>query len=217
MIDIRLADQQNGLQWCQEQVKQYHYLHKPVDVRSSPVAYIVTLDNRRVGCLIFGRPEATRVNGWYGSVEDTLTHKCRITRWQILNLARIWLHPDIQSGGACYIKNAATRVIAKSLQSIVYDYLVVRPPVWMEEPYEIAEVLSYCDKTIHQGTLYRASNFHLMRTNERGIETYAMPVRRLTHAEKRTISELSWHSKRCQRLRAARTQMTLWESVEGAS
>ncbi len=94
-----------GIAWAQEQVARFHYLKKPIDVRCSVQGYIILLDLRRVGCLLFGRPEAQRCNGWYGSVEDVLSGKCRITRWQILNLARVWLDPIIQRGGEHYIPN----------------------------------------------------------------------------------------------------------------
>jgi len=169
------------------------------------------LQDDPIGCLIFGRPESTRVNGWYGSVEDIATGKCYLSRWQILNLARVWLHPSIQHDGANYIANAATWVVAQSLRRVVYDYLIEKPPVWMQEPYEIREVLSYCDTRIHQGTLYKASNFHLVRTNAKGIETYARPVRHLTHAERAQIARRSQEDKRCQKLRAQRAQLSLFE------
>ena len=212
ILSLDLADT-NGLHWCQTQVQHHHYLHKPVDVRSSPVAYILTRDGERVGCLIFGRPESTRCNGWYGSVADVASGKCRITRWQVLNLARVWLSPDIQQGGLRYVENAATWCIAQALRRVVFDYLTVKPPVWMHEPYEIREVLSYCDTRVHTGTLYRASNFAHMRINDYGIETYMRSVRRLSHAEKATIHQHSEQSKRCQKLRATRAQMQLWEEV----
>jgi hypothetical protein len=76
MLSITLADRY-GLRWAQEQVIHHHYLHTPVDVRCSPLVYLITLFDKQVGCLIFGKPEATRVNGWYGSVEDVRTGKCR--------------------------------------------------------------------------------------------------------------------------------------------
>jgi hypothetical protein len=208
MISIQLADKQ-GLAWAQSQVMQFHYLHKSVDVRCSPIAYQVMLQSESVGCLIFGRPESTRVNGWYGSVSDVLSGKCRLTRWQVLNLARVWLHPSIQHGGERYIENAATWVIAQALRRVGYDYLVCKSPVWMEEPYEIRDVLSYCDTSIHQGTLYRASNFALIRKNDKGIETYARSIRRLTHAEKAHIRQCSQADKRAQKLRRERDTQQL--------
>ena len=165
MLRIALADKE-GLEWAQHTVEISHYLKKRVDVRCSPVAYTILYGDERVGCLIFGRPESTRVNGWYGSVEDVLHGKCPLTRWQILNLARVWLHPDIQHDGCRYIENAATWVIAQALRRVVADYLLCKPPVWMQEPYEIRHILSYCDTSIHTGTLYRASNFELVRKKQ---------------------------------------------------
>jgi hypothetical protein len=213
-LHLELADKA-GLRWSQEMVAQYHYLKHPVDSRCSPLAYHVMLGDERVGCLIFGRPEATRVNGWYGSVEDIASGKCRLSRWSIINLARVWLHPSIQSGGEHYVRNAATWAVAQGLQRVVYDFLVSKPPVWVEEPYEILECLSYCDTSIHQGTLYKASNFKLMRKNERGIETYARPLRRLSHAEHKHIQECSRRDKRAQKLRSDRQwqQLSLLDEV----
>jgi hypothetical protein len=101
MLTVTLADK-SGLKWAQEQVLQHHYLHTPVDARCSPVAMLVKLFDRSVGCLIFGRPEATRVNGWYGSVEDAQTGRCQLTRWEILNLVRVWLDPSLQPEGEWY-------------------------------------------------------------------------------------------------------------------
>jgi hypothetical protein len=212
MLQLLVADKV-GLQWAQEQVIAHHYLHKPVDVRCSPLAYLISYQEKPVGCLIYGRPESQKVNDWYGSVGDILTGKCYLSRWQILNLARVWLHPSIQQNGEHYIANAATWVIAQSLRRVVYDYLIEKPPVWIEEPYEIREVLSYCDTRIHHGTLYKASNFQLRRANKKGIETYARTVRRLTHAEKREIAARSQADKRCQKLRLERAieRPSVWE------
>lgn len=62
------------------------------------------LFERPVGCLIFGRPEATKVSGWYGALEDTRRSPddpkyCPLTYWQILNLARVYLDPRLQYDG----------------------------------------------------------------------------------------------------------------------
>ena len=224
MLTVALAEK-SGLQWAQEQVKEYHYLHTPVDDRCSPVAMLVTLFDERVGCRIFGRPEATRVNGWYGSVEDVQTGKCRLTRWEVLNLARVWLDPSLQKEGEWYHpqeligpsilpgfydrrrnwqSSAASYVIDQALEQIVFSYLVYKPPVWMDEPYQIREVLSYCNSRKHKGTLYQASGFTLVRTNKHGIETYVRPVRSLTLAEQATIAQHSLHDPRCKKLREAR-------------
>jgi len=126
-LTITLADQR-GLVWAQEQVTRYHYLHRPVDARCSPVAYLVLdEDGQRLGCLIFGRPQAQRVSGWYGSVADVEAGRCGLSRWQIINLLRVWLSPLIQCGGTRYVPNAGTQVIAAALSRIGYDFLLVRP------------------------------------------------------------------------------------------
>jgi hypothetical protein len=212
-LSLQLADDR-GLAWAQQMVCQYHYLHTPVDTRCSPVAYLVLLNGDRVGCLIFGRPESARTYGWYGSIEDT--HRslsdpkyCPLTRWQVVNLARVWLSQDIQRGGKSYIPNAATYIIGQALKRIPYDYLMVRPVVWCDEPYEIRQVLSYCNARVHQGTLYRAANFRLLRTNEHGIQTYVRDLRRLTHAEHLAIRNASQMSERARRKRSDREEKRL--------
>jgi hypothetical protein len=207
-LSIQLAGK-DGLRWAQEQVIAFHYLHHPVDVRCSPLAYHVLLEGERVGCLIFGRTESTKCLGWYGSVEDVRSGKCRLTRWELLNLARVWLHPSLQQGNHRHIKNAATYVIAQALRRVPYDFLINKPPVFPEEPYEVRECLSYCDTRIHHGTLYKASNFKLVRKNDYGIETYAIPLRRLTHAERAHILVRSQQDKRAQKLRLAKEYQQL--------
>jgi hypothetical protein len=210
-LTLQFADKA-GIAWAQEQVTRFHYLKKPVDVRCSIQGYIIFLDLCRVGCLLFGRPESVRCTGWYGGVEDVLSGTCRITRWQILNLARVWLDPMIQRGGEHYIPNAATQVIAQALQCIPYDYLRARPPVFLDEPYEITECLSYCDTRIHRGTLYKAANFHLVRENSKGIQTYSRPLRRLTHAEKRDITRVAYQSPRYNAFQAKR-RLDTWQEI----
>jgi len=207
-LTLALADKA-GLQWAQSMVTQYHYLKKPVDIRSRPISYHVLQGGERVGCLIFSRPESTFCRGWYGSVEDVQFGICPLTRWQVLNLSRVWLHPSIQQGGAHFIASAASQVIGQALKRVGYDYLIEMPVLWMEEPYEIAQCLSYCDTRVHQGTLYRACNFRWMRKNEDGIETYVRPLRRLTHAEHRHIQARSEHDPRAQRLRRERDYQQL--------
>ena len=175
--------------------------------------------------MIFGRPEATRCGDWYGSVSDARTGKCRLTRWEVLNLARVWLDPCLQREGKWYHpqgligpsvlpgfydrklywhSSAASYVIDVALEQIVFQYLVCRPLVWMEESYQIREVLSYCDSRRHKGTLYRTSGFTLVRRNARGIETYVRPVRSLSYAEQAVIALRSQQDPRCRKLREAR-------------
>lgn len=204
LLRIHLASDKE-LQWAQDKVIEHHYLHAPVDNRCRPIAYIVTLQQERVGCLIFGRPESTACYPWYGSVHDVQTGRAHLSRWELINLARVWLDPMVQRGGASYIANAATYVIAQALSRVVVDYLILNPPIFLEEPWQLRECLSYCDTQFHRGTLYRAANFSLVRENRRGIQTYVRPLRHLTHQEQALITRLTEQHPRSRRYRAQRS------------
>ncbi|WP_220211440.1 DndE family protein [Reticulibacter mediterranei] len=175
-----------------EMVARYHYLRTPVDARCSLLAYLVLLGGQRIGCLIFGRPEATRVGTWYGSAEDKRTGRCQFSRWEILNLSRVWLDPIVQPGGLWYAPDIlpgfhdrqgkfhstlASTCVQVVLDCVVIDYMIAYPPVWTEEPYCLAQCLSYCDPRYHRGILYQQAGFQLMRENARGLQTYAKPLR----------------------------------------
>lgn len=201
------------LRWSQEQVTKHHYLHAPVDIRSSPLAYTICLrDGPRVGCLIFGRPEATRCYDLssrltYGSYEDVIAGRCEYDRWEIINLARVWLDPVIQRGGNRYVPHAASQMIAKALQRVRYDYLAIRPPVDCSRPYQLRVCLSYCDTRIHSGYLYRVCRFKLARTNHDGIATFMRRLPSLDDEQDRQIRRLSKQHPRSQRIRSERQNM----------
>lgn len=225
MITLQLATP-NGLTYAQQVVIKHHYLRAPVDSRCSPVAYLVALQAGAcptIGCLIFGRPEATRCYQGgltYGSLKDKQDGRCQFDRWEILNLARVWLDPRVQTGGCWYTpsllpgytdrrgvwrSSLASWCIQAALERIGYDYLTVRPPVYPDEPYEIRAVLSYCQTPLHKGTIYRAAGFDLARTNERGIETWYTPkVAPLTNYQHDQVRKAAYHSPRGIRLRAQR-------------
>lgn len=203
-LTVELASPSDAA-WAREQVITHHYLHKPVDVRCSVLTYVVLHAGERVGCLIFGRPESTRCyQGMftYGSTEDVHAGRARYSRWEILNLARVWLAPTIQRDGMCYVPNAATQVIGQALQRVVVDYLMRFPPVTLDEPWRIREVISYCDMRVHNGTLYRAAGFRLVRTNTDGIQTYARPARGLQGHERKQVEQRAEQSPRSRRYRS---------------
>ncbi len=222
MLSLTLADAA-GLRWAQAQVARHHYLQAPVDVRCRPLAYLIRLFDRPVGCLIFGRPEATKVLGWYGSVEETLTGVCPLSRWQILNLARVYLDPCIQRGGAFahpdglvgpsilpgfydrqhrWKSTCASYVIELALARVSFDFLYHRPPVFLDQPYEIVHIISYCNAKLHKGTIYRAAHFERVRVNAQGIETYRRAAQPLTPEEHAIIALRSQEDQRARRLRS---------------
>ena len=217
-------------EWAQQQVAAHHYLRKRVDPRSRPFVYTVHVQNRAypVGCLIFGRPEATRCydgNLTYGSQADVASGRAQYDRWSELNLARVWLDPCVQPGGACYCRDIlpgyvdrrgvwrstlASTAIRVALKFVGYDYLKAHPPVDCSQPYCIEAVLSYCDLAQHKGTIYRAAGFTLARRNERQIETwFTTDVAPLTEREDATIRRFADQSPRSLRIRARRSQLEL--------
>ena len=195
------------LDWAQAMVKEHHYLHAKVDQRCTPFAYVVELNGERVGCLIFGRPEATRCYAGkftYGSFDDVQAGRAKYDRWEVLNLARVWLDPRIQQGGEMYIPKAASTVIKMALEMVGFNYLEAHPPVDCRYPYQIRCVLSYCDTRIHSGYVYMVSRFKLARMNKSGIQTWIKPVGRLGFSEDLRIRFLSIGNPRSRRIRMER-------------
>lgn len=209
---------------AQDLVARRHYLGKPVDPRCSIEGYGVLVGGRPVGVFILGRPQATACYPWYGSVEDVLSGRASCTRWQVLNLARVYFDPGVQPGGALHQPGAlpgfvdrrgvfrstlGSVAITLLAERVVVDYLVARPPCFLDEPYELRWLLSYCDTRLHRGALYRASGFELARTNPAGVHTWRLPLRALTAGEHTTIHAAAARSPRSIAYRARRAQLVL--------
>lgn len=209
-----------GLAWAQATVREQHYRRCPVPGRACPEGWAVRLGEvGRVGCLIVGRPQATVCRPWYGSVEEARAGVVECTRWEVLNLARVWLSPDVQPGGrwhgpgwlpgytdrrGVFRSTLASAAIALLAGEVGAGYLRSRPPVYLDEPYEVRWLLSYCDTRHHKGTIYRASGFELHRTNRDGLQTWRLPLRPLTTAEHEAIARASAADQRAWRFRALR-------------
>lgn len=226
-IHLKILDKP-GIAWAQGIVAAHHYLYRPIDTRCSVEGYAVHLDTAPglgpVGCLLFGRPQATRLYPWYGSVKDVHTDRAAVTRWQVLNLARVWLDPRVQSGGeSCrpglvpgfhdrrgvWRPSLASAAIRAAMATVGLDYLLRRSPVYLDEPYQIDWLLSYCDTRLHKGTIYRAAGFELYRTNADGIQTWRVRLPALTAAQHRAIRAQSRRDPRAIRYRAQRAQLAL--------
>ena len=142
MIALALATPAEA-RWAHTQVVEHHYLHRPVDARCSVLTYLVTLHGEPVGCLMFGRPESTACYQGactYGSLADVERGRAHYSRWELLNLARVWLDPAIQRGGRWFVPNAATRAIGMATKRVVYDYLAHFHPVTLDAPWELRQV-----------------------------------------------------------------------------
>ena len=221
-ITLRPLDP-DGMAKAQRLVTAHHYLHRPVDPRTSPEGYTVHLhgpgSDHTIGVLIFGRPEATVCRPFYGSLVDLAAGRVELSRWQVLNLARVWLDPLVQAGGGLYHpwllpgfrdrrgvwhSTLASTVIRMALERVGHDYLVHRPPCFLNEPYLIRSVLSYCQPEYHKGTIYRATGFRLERVNRRGLQTWRIDIPALTAAQDAEIRRLAQHHPRSIAFRTAR-------------
>jgi hypothetical protein len=229
VIHLELLDRESLRTWGRDFLAQFHYLRKLPDSRTSLEGYAVHLgDSNRIGLITFGRPQATRCKDWYGSVKDVITGRCEITRWQVLNLSRLALHPKYQIGGECYTpehipgftdrfgkfrSTLASKVIQAAMERVNFDYLIRRPPVYLDEPYEIKWLMSYHDTRIHRGIIYRASGFAEYYLNDDGIQTWRQPLPALTAEQDAVIRQASLVSKRAQEYRAKRAQLQLFDQL----
>lgn len=217
----------DGRRWAAMHIERGHYLHKMPDPRTSFEVYSIGLHGRLIGALVFGRPEATRCADWYGGVDDVKARRCDVTRWQVLNLARVWVSPDYQAGGALcrpdvvpgyvdrrgmFRSTLASDALRAAMRVIGFDYLVRRPPCFLDEPYQIAWLLSYCDTRLHRGTIYAASGFERYRVNERGIETWRVRLPELTDGQDAEIRAVADVHPRSVRYRHERAQLSMYES-----
>jgi hypothetical protein len=156
----------------------------------------------------------------YGSQAAVAAGRAQYDRWAVLNLARVWLDRTVQQGGCWYDpaflpgftdrrgvwrSTLATTVIGMALQHIGTDYLIAHPPCFLNEPYRIHVVLSYCDTRRHSGTIYRAAGWQLARTNARGLQTwYTTRVAPLTPDQDAAIRTLAQQCARSRRVRSQR-------------
>lgn len=209
-----------GLDWAQAIVTRHHYRRSPVPGRACPEGWAVTsLDLGRIGCLVVGRPQATRCLDWYGSVEDAEAGRTDVTRWQVLNLARVWLAPAVQAGGVhhepfllpgytdrrgVWRSTLASEALRRLAERVGFEYLLSRPPVFLDEPYEVRWLLSYCDSRQHRGVIYRAAGWELHRTNDDGMQTWRTPLPTLTPQQHAAIARASAECPRARRFRGER-------------
>lgn len=201
----RDTNEYRSAQW---NITRHHYLRRWPDPRTSVEVYEI---NRAwlggtIGYLVFGRGEATRCGTWYGSVDDVRAGRCEVTRWQVLNLARVWLEPAYQATGVyhqlrmipgfvdrrgVFRSTLASEILRAAVQVIGYEYLIHRPPCFLDEPYQIEWLLSYCDTRLHRGTIYAAAGFERYRVNRNGIETWRIRLPALTDHQHKVIRSVS--------------------------
>lgn len=214
MLTLHLATRAEQ-RWAQQIVVAHHYLHQRVHDTCSPMAYVVrhAAIEEPVGTLIVSRLESTACYDpmsrlTYGSAADVASGRAQYDRWELLNLARVWLDPRVQRGGAHHVEHGASTLIRALMQRVHYDWLQHLPPVDVTQPYQLRMLVSYCDTRVHTGFIYRAARFRLMRSNARGIQTFAHRLAPLSAAQDEHIRRLSAIHPRAIRIRATRAAVT---------
>ncbi len=163
------------LRWAQHIALNLHYLHRQVHDLAYPFAYAIldNASNQAVGMLMLAAPHFTRCREMFG-------YPGLPTKWQVLLLSRIWVEPDWQTevaqledgsiqlsgpvktdrNGKQHSLCVASCAIAQMLKRVDQDWLAHHPPRYLDQPYQIEKILSYCDPAQgHTGTLYKAANF----------------------------------------------------------
>jgi hypothetical protein len=159
-------------------VERDHYLRRWPDPRSLPFAYCLSVDGHRTaadgrpfGLVVMKKPQHHRQRGLFG-------YEGLPTGWQVLDLARVWVHPELQAvqwnglgrptrgedgtkvrREARHTLNVFSRMVSAVLRRVQLDWLAHHPPVFPELPYHVELVISYCELEHHDGAGYRAANF----------------------------------------------------------
>ena len=157
-----------------ETIETRHYLHRYPDARSLPFGYRLIVngsdfaaDGLPHGIVIMKKPQHLKQRFLFG-------YPGLPTQWQVLDLARVWVHPQWQrrdeSGHALCM---FSRMVSRVMKRVQRDWLVHHPPRYPHLPYHIELIISYCDLLHHEGTGYRASNFKSFGvTSDRTKEVY---------------------------------------------
>lgn len=179
-LHITLGDAVD-LEWAQRVVTEQHYLKSPVDPRARAMCYRIWHrgHQHRLGTIILGCPHATRCSGWWG-------YPGLPTQWQVVDLCRIWVDPELQVGGRfCQAGEVpgftdrqgrwrpavASWAIAEVLSKVQRDRVALWPPVYLDQPYHIRLAISYHDPQYHRGTIYQASRAEPMYVDASGQPT----------------------------------------------
>jgi hypothetical protein len=138
-----------------ERCEKDHYLKRWPDPRSLPFAYVVKVDGqthapdgRINGLLVFKKLQHHKQRGLFG-------YPGLPTAWQVLDMARVWIHPDHQRPGL----NLFSRAVGMAMKRVQRDWIDHHPPRFPDLPYHVELIVSYADYTYHRGTSYRACNF----------------------------------------------------------
>lgn len=123
----------------------YHYLHRGRTM--AQLAYWIEVDGIKAGVLLYSLPRLS-------------VPICGIKPMNLLELARMWLSPDVQgftvkdSRGKKHALSIASCAVSQSMRRVRIDWFRKYPHL----P-DISALVSWADNVHHEGTIYRAANF----------------------------------------------------------
>ena len=136
-----------------------HYLHRWPDARSLPFGYTLQYgespfapDGRLWGLVVFKKPQHHQQRHLFG-------YAGLPTAWQVLDLARVWVHPSLQRKEDGHALCIFSQMVGRAIRRVQWDWLDHHPPRYPDAPYHVEVIISYCDLAHHDGKAYRASGF----------------------------------------------------------
>jgi hypothetical protein len=147
------------LEAVKQHCENYHYLHRWPDARSLPFGYYLQIgdnyiadDGKLLGMVVFKKPQHHQQRGLFG-------YQGLPTDWQVLDLARVWVHPSLQRKEGDHALCIFSQMVGRAIRRVQADWLTHHPPRFPDLPYHIEVIISYCDLAHHDGKAYRASGF----------------------------------------------------------
>lgn len=169
MNNLRVERDDSG--FVRQAVIKEHYLHRWPSPLSMPFGYrlvnedrVAAPDGRPWGVVVMKKPQHLAQRELFG-YEGLPTH------WQVLDLARVWIHPSLQvrrdDGQALCV---FSQMVGMVLRRVQWDWLEHHPPVFPELPYHILTIISYCELAHHDGKAYIASGFRPWGMSSDGLK-----------------------------------------------
>lgn len=156
-------------EWLNEMATEHHYMRRPIIPLACPFGWGVQYDGqdlmpdgRPAGFIVFSTLQYTRLRGEFG-------YPGLITQWQVLHLARLWLHDLLPFNSESYVMAQAHRMVQRR-------WLEVHPPKFPDQPYHIRKIISYADLRFHEGTVYAAANYRCLGDRLVHASAYAKPA-----------------------------------------
>ncbi|HEX8139331.1 MAG TPA: hypothetical protein VF544_17345 [Pyrinomonadaceae bacterium] len=140
-VSLKIAD----LKQATRIIVYYHYLHRGRTMAQLP--YWIFVDNVPVGVILYSFPRLS-------------VPLFGIPPMNLLELARMWLSPDVQgrlimdSEGNHHALSVASCAVAESLRRVQKDWYAKYPAL----P-DVLAIISWADNVHHEGVIYRACNF----------------------------------------------------------